>query len=137
MTLPAPSDDVAARYAGPAGPRRGRLRTLAVVLGLLVVAAVVASLVASLLRNAADVTWRDVSFEVVDARTVRTTFEVYAEPGDRVRCQVRAADARYTDVGQVDVDLGPLQGRATSATATIRTTHEAVSSSVRTCVRLP
>jgi hypothetical protein len=133
------TDDVAARYARPARParrRRGRrvLLVLAAAVAVAVGSAAAWTVAAGL---SGGVRWQDVSFAVVDERTVRTTFEVYADPGDRVRCQVRAADARYNDVGQVDVDLGPLASRGTSTTVEVRTTGEAVTSSVRRCVLVP
>ena len=84
-----------------------------------------------------DVRWRDVSFEVVDDRRVEVRFEVYAGEGDEVRCLVRAADARYGDVGQVEVDLGPLPARGEARTVQVRTVAPASSASVRTCVLLP
>ena len=125
-------DDVAARYARP--PRRGR-RLLVTALGAAAGLAAFASVGAAVLEQ--DVRWRDVSFEVVDDELVRVRFEVYAEEGDRLRCQVRAADARYGDVGQVEVDLGPLPARGESRTVEVRTVAPASSASVRTCVRLP
>ncbi|MFC5379474.1 DUF4307 domain-containing protein [Aquipuribacter nitratireducens] len=135
VTPGVPADDVAARYARP--PRRGG-RALAVavaVLGGLLAVSAFALVTRAVLAD--DVRWREVSFEVVDDHLVRTTFEVYADPGDRLRCQVRAADARYGDVGQVDVDLDPLAERATSVTTEVRTTSRAVTSSVRTCILVP
>ncbi len=83
-----------------------------------------------------DLRWREVSF-VVGPREVQLTFEVYGEEGDMVRCQVRASDERFADVGQVDVDLGPLPARGQSRTVTVRTVAPATSASVRTCVLVP
>ncbi len=100
-------------------------------------AAVVAfsSVAASVLDH--EVRWRDVGFQVVSPGQVRVTFEVYGRDGDQVRCQVRAADARYGDVGQVEVDLGPLTGAGEQVTVEVRTLAEASSASVRTCVLVP
>ena len=129
------SDDVAARYApSRVGRRRWRLRAAAAV-GVLVVGLAFASVTASVLDR--EVRWRDVSFDVVSAEQVRVTFEVYGAEGDLVRCQVRATDTRYSDVGQLDVDLGPLPRRGEQVTVEVRTLATAVSASVRTCVRRP
>lgn len=129
------SDDVAARYApSRVGRRRWRLRAAAAV-GVLVVGLAFASVTASVLDR--EVRWRDVSFDVVSAEQVRVTFEVYGAEGDLVRCQVRATDTRYSDVGQLDVDLGPLPRRGEQVTVEVRTLATAVSASVRTCVLRP
>jgi hypothetical protein len=127
-----PADDVAARYARP--QRRG-LRVVATTVGVVLALAAAALVTRAVVTD--DVSWREVAFTVEDEHTVRLQWEVYADPGDRLRCQVRAADGRYNDVGQVDVDLGPLEGRALAVSTEVRTTSEAVTSSVRTCVRLP
>lgn len=132
----APGDDVAARYARPSGGRRGRLvgRVLAVV-GALLAVLVLVSLTRAFVTP--DTRWRDIAFTVVDDSRVEVTFEVYASPGDVIRCQVRASDTRFVDVGQVDVDLGPLTGNGERRTVSIRTVAPAVSASVRSCVLLP
>ncbi|MGJ7442395.1 DUF4307 domain-containing protein [Aquipuribacter sp. MA13-6] len=125
-------DDVSARYARPQRP--WLTRTLAV-LGVVAAVGAFALVVTSLLDDG--VRFRDVSFAVVDEDLVQVRFEVYADEGDLVRCQVRAADARYGDVGQVDVDLGPLPpGGGEGATVDVRTVAPAASASVRACVRL-
>jgi len=128
-------DDVAARYApSHLGRSRWRLRVVAVV-GVLVAGVAFASVTASVLDR--DVRWQDVSFDAVSPEQVRVTFEVYGAEGDMVRCQVRAADTRYSDVGQLDVDLGPLPRRGERVTVEVRTLALAVSASVRTCVLRP
>ncbi|WP_380165978.1 DUF4307 domain-containing protein [Jannaschia sp. R86511] len=126
-------DDVAARYARP---RRRRTTLVLAVLGAVAAVAAFSAVTAALLDT--DVRWRDVSFEVVDDELVQVRFEVYGAEGDRVRCQVRAADARYGDVGQVEVDLGPLPpGGGEARTVPVRTVAPAASASVRTCASLP
>ncbi len=128
----APLDDVGARYSRPA--RRGQRRLLAVLGVALAVVAFTLVAVSALDR---DVRWRDVGFTVVDPGRVQVRFEVYGDPGDMLRCQVRAADARYGDVGQVEVDLGPLPVRGLAEEVEVRTVAPASSASVRTCVVLP
>lgn len=125
-------DDVRARYARPRRP----LRRLLWLGGGIVLAAAALALVASSVL-APQVRWRDVGFDVVADDRVDVTFEVYADAGDVVRCQVRAADTRYGDVGQVEVDLGPLPAEGLQTTVAVRTAAPAVSASVRTCVPLP
>lgn len=129
---PVAADDVSARYARP--PRRVS-RSLLVAGGVLAAVLAFASVTAAVLAD--DVRWRDVGFDVVSEQRVAVTFEVYGDAGDTVRCQVRAADTRYGDVGQVEVDLGPLPARGLVQTVEVRTVAPAVSASVRTCVRLP
>ena len=81
------------------------------------------------------VSWREVGFEVVSPELTTATFEVFAPPGATVRCQVRATDTSFVDVGQVDVDLGPVPRQGLRRTVEIRTLAEASSASVRRCVR--
>ncbi|MFC3686832.1 DUF4307 domain-containing protein [Aquipuribacter hungaricus] len=130
-----PADDVAARYA-PRRTARSRWtgRALAVA-GVVAVGAAFASVTASVAGP--EVRWRDVAFDVLSPELVQVTFEVYGEQGQTVRCQVRAADVRYGDVGQLDVDLGPLPAGGEQATVDVRTLAPAASASVRTCVALP
>jgi hypothetical protein len=135
MSLAGPAhtdDDVAARYARPA--RRGA-RVVWAVVGVVLALASFTAVTANVLDT--DVRWRDISFDVVDDELVQVRFEVYGEEGESVRCLVRAGDARYNDVGQVEVDLGPLPARGQAATVDVRTVAPASSASVRTCVLLP
>ena len=135
MGAPAVDDDVAARYARPRTGRSRWTRRLLLAGGAVAVVLAFVSVASSVLDH--EVRWRDVGFDVVSEEQVRVTFEVYGREGDEVRCQVRAADARYGDVGQTDVDLGPLPGRGEQVTVDVRTLGEASSASVRTCVLLP
>ncbi len=135
MEASRPVDDVAARYARPRGGRARWTRRLLVVAGVLALVLVSVSVASSVLDH--EVRWRDVGFEVVSPEQVQVRFEVYGRVGDEVRCQVRATDARYSDVGQVDVDLGPLEARAERVSVELRTLGEASSASVRTCVLRP
>ena len=105
------------------------------VVGVVLALAAFAAVTANVLDT--DVRWRDVAFDVVDDDLVRVRFEVFGSEGENVRCLVRAADARYGDVGQVEVDLGPLPARGQAATVEVRTVAPAASASVRTCVPLP
>ena len=124
-------DDVAARYARPSGGRDRAARRLLVVAGAVAVVLAFVSVASSVLDH--EVRWRDVSFDVVSAELVTVTCEVSGREGAAVRCQGRAADARYGDVGQLDVDLGPLAAAGESATVEVRTLGRASSASVRTC----
>lgn len=128
-------DDVAARYARPPTSRSRWARRLLVGAGALALVLAFVSVASSVLDH--EVRWRDVAFDVVSPEVVRVTFEVYGREGDLVRCQVRAADARYSDVGQLDVDLGPLPAPGERTTVDVRTLGEASSASVRTCVLRP
>ena len=125
------SDDVAARYARP---RRRGLAVLASAVGALLTVGALVTVGTAVLDT--DVRWREVAFDAGPDQ-VQVTFEVFAREGDTVRCQVRATDQRFADVGQLDVDLGPLTAQGTSSTVTVRTVSPAVSASVRTCVVLP
>ena len=125
------SDDVAARYARP---RRRGLTVLASLVGVALAGSALVMVSLGVLDS--DARWREVSFATAPEE-VELTFEVFAGEGETVRCQVRATDERFADVGQLDVDLGPLPAQGTSRTVTIRTVSPATSASVRACVVLP
>ncbi len=85
-----------------------------------------------------DVRWQTVTFEVTGPERVEVTFEVYGRSGDRVRCLVRATADDFADVGQREVDLGPLPpGGDLRVTTTVRTIAPGANAGVRTCVVLP
>jgi hypothetical protein len=79
------------------------------------------------------VAWTDISFTVVDDGTTQVTFEVSRRPGTAVVCTVRALNAGYAEVGQVDVTLAPSDRRTTRADATIPTSELPVSGTVKDC----
>jgi hypothetical protein len=134
---PGPTDDdVAARY-GRSRAGGGRRRRVAAAAGaaVLLLAALVWVALAVLDR---DIRWQTVSFEVTGPERVEVTFEVYGRAGDRVRCLVRATADDFADVGQREVDLGPLPpGGDLRVTTTVRTIAPGANASVRTCAVLP
>jgi hypothetical protein len=129
-------DDVAARYGGRRGAGGTRRLVVAgvaaaVVLGLGLVVVGVAVL-------DRDVRWQTVMFQVTSPERVEVTFEVYGRAGDRVRCLVRATAEDFADVGQREVDLGPLPaGGDLRVTTTVRTIAPGANAGVRTCAVLP
>jgi len=130
----APGGDLTARYGRDPG-HRGRLIGLlsAVIGGALAVTVFVWTAVSFTTRDAR---WQDITFSVVDDSTVDVTFEVYAREGANLRCLIRAIDADNADVGQVERDIGPIEGTGARETVRIRTLREARGASVRTCVLL-
>jgi len=78
--------------------------------------------------------WTDVSFTVVDPGTTLVVFEVNRSPGRTVVCSVRALNAGYAEVGQVDVTLPPSSARSSRAEATVPTSERAVTGTVKDCV---
>ncbi|MGF1660974.1 MAG: DUF4307 domain-containing protein [Kineosporiaceae bacterium] len=135
---PAPADDdVAARYAGPrAGAGARRRLTVAAAAAAVVLLLVLGWFAFAVLDR--DVRWQTVTFEVTGPERVEVTFEVYGRAGDRVRCLVRATADDFADVGQREVDLGPLPaGGDLRVTTTVRTIAPGANAGVRTCAVLP
>jgi len=77
--------------------------------------------------------WTDISFEIVDAGTTRITFDVSRQPGVEVVCTVRALNSGFAEVGRLDVVVPPSEVRTEREEATIPTSEEAVSGTVKAC----
>jgi len=118
------------RYGAPRKRLPRRLR-----IGLAVGAIVVAVMLAAWLAfaNREPVAWSDQAYKVVDDTTTTVVFEVTMAPGTTAVCTVRALNARFGEVGLVDVAVGPSRQRAVRATATIPTSEKAVTGTVKAC----
>lgn len=118
------------------GWHRTLARVLTGVLALLALGAVAYAGFGSVFR---DVRWQDVGFRL-DAgagepgTAVEVTFEVTVYEGTTATCTVRALNAGYAVVGQVDVpvEVTP-QDRTVRSTATVRVSEPAVSAGVERC----
>jgi hypothetical protein len=105
-----------------------------------IVPAVIASIAAAALiawlgiRLFSDpVQWQDVGFSITGPESIDVTFQVTKDPGATVRCQVKALNKSFAEVGVLPVDVGPSSGRAQRVTATVRTAELAVTGTVDSC----
>ncbi|WP_225755394.1 DUF4307 domain-containing protein [Actinotalea sp. Marseille-Q4924] len=81
------------------------------------------------------VTWTDVGFSLDGADRVEVVFEVArTDPSVPVRCTVQALNQQYAQVGLVEVDVPPATATAVRLSTTVRTSEQAVTGIVDTCV---
>lgn len=131
----APGESLADRYPdryGHRGPRQGRRAAIAgggvVALAMLSWAGWVG------VRQArTPATWQVGSFQAVDDGHARLAFDVTTEPGRTVVCTVRMFNAGLTEVGRMDVTVGPSTQRTFQAVVTVPTFEPAVSGRIRAC----
>lgn len=80
------------------------------------------------------VTFQDIGWSVPSQDRVEVRFEVQKDPAATAVCTVRALNRGFTEVGIADVTVGPAARRATTVTAVVPTTEQAVSGNVKACV---
>lgn len=122
------------RPAGRYGDRPpGRRRGTVVAVGALALVFLGWVVWAGLASAGKDVRWSDVGFVIVDDGAVEVTFEVVKDPGATARCTLKAMSENFATIGVASTDVGPAQGRAVRAVATVRTQERAVTGVVDTC----
>jgi len=121
--------------AGRYGPEPSARRRLAarVGTGLLALLAVVTAVWIGLGNAAAPVTWDDVGYTVRGPERVDVTFRVTKDPDATARCTVTALSQSYAEVGVVQVDVGPADGRTVERTVEVGTQELAVTGVVDRC----
>lgn len=72
-------------------------------------------------------------FEILDATTVDTNFEVNRDPGTTVTCALRAQDDRRIDVGYAWVEIAPSENRVSAISYPLETRKLAVLVEVLGC----
>ena len=72
-------------------------------------------------------------YEVRDASTVQVSIEVRRDPGQTVRCLLRAQDAGNVTVGRRELTIAPAPGRTVALTAVIPTTRLAINAELEEC----
>ena len=77
--------------------------------------------------------WTDLSYHVVDDRTVDVTYVVSRPTGRDVTCVIRAMDRSFGTVGLVEVHLPGSDAVSVQRTTRVRTTTRAVTGVVSTC----
>lgn len=84
-------------------------------------------------HSTSSIEFRDLSYDVVDARTVRVDFEVTAPPGSPVACAVEALSPSYATVGWKILELPVSEQRTRRFTETLVTSYEATTGALRSC----
>ena len=76
-----------------------------------------------------------VSYDIVDAHTASATFRVSRRTPDvKASCLLRALASDHTNVGELDVSVGPGGRRVETLTRRVRTEREATTVDVIGCV---
>ena len=86
------------------------------------------------------VTYKDVGYSTTDATLAEVDFQVTREPGNPVKCAVKALDSKFAVVGWKVVDIPPTAadgtpdgGRTVAQRVTLRTESASVSGVVDSC----
>ena len=119
------------RY-GRRDPAATRRRTIAagLVFALLLLAWAVW---AGLLRANADVRWQTGGFAAVDDGHATLEIAVTVDPGRTAVCTLRMLNAGLTEVGRLDVTVGPSTERTIRTVVTVPTFERAAGGNVRAC----
>lgn len=130
MTQPG-ADTIADRY-GRAKSRRIDRRVA--VIALVVAAAVgIWVLFFGNWREGTNIEFRDLSYTVVDDRTVNVSIEVSAPPGSEVVCALEALSPSFAQLGWKIVELPVIEGRTQRLDETVVTTARATTGHAQLC----
>ena len=80
-----------------------------------------------------DVRWSDVGYTIESPTEATSTFDVYLYTASDATCRVRALNAKFSEVGYVDVAIARSAGRQQRITATVVTVEPAVTAVVAYC----
>jgi hypothetical protein len=81
--------------------------------------------------------WRSGAFTAVDDGLARLEFTVTTTPGRRIVCTVQMFNPGLTEVGRMDVTVGPSTSREIASVATVPTFELASSGTVGACAEAP
>lgn len=84
-------------------------------------------------QGASSVEYRDLHYEVIDARTVRVDFEVTAPSGAPVACALEALSTSFATVGWSVIELPVSDQRTRRFSETLITTYEGTTGTLRSC----
>lgn len=123
---------LAERYGTERDPRRRRRGiTLAVAAFVIALVAYVVFAVAS--AREVGVTVEHVGYEVSGPDLAHVTFNVSAPEGARLTCVLTAVSEQFTQVGFVEVPVGPVDEGRIAVTADVPTVEPAASATVEGC----
>ncbi|WP_159620083.1 DUF4307 domain-containing protein [Ruania rhizosphaerae] len=124
---------MAQRYGQRPGDAARRRRWTWVVASICAVLGLAALTMVSVQFFEPTVTSQDVGFEVVDAETVRVTFDVSRPVGREAQCTLEALHTGFGQVGLLEVPVPASTEHTTRMTAEIATTELATTGIVREC----
>ena len=120
------------RYGRTAGPPRSRTWWRSVLGGFVLVGLVWAGGI-GLHEARTPIRWQDGTFTALDAGHGRLRFVVSTDPGRQAVCTVRVFNRGLTEVGRIDVPVGPSTQSSFTVTATVPTFELGSSGIVRAC----
>lgn len=126
---------LARRYGAERDPRRRRRGVTAAIIALVAVLVVYVAIVFVSSREQ-PVAVEHVGYEVIDPTLAEVTFNVSAPDGVALVCTLEAVSETFTQVGFVEIPVGPVDGRE-SITGQVPTVEPAASATVVGCVPDP
>ena len=119
------------RYGAPR-KRLSRRVAVGLAVGAIALAVVAVAWIAFVTRQ--PVSWQDAAFKVNGDTSTTVTFDVTMAAGKRAVCTVRALNSRFTEVGAVDVGVGPSSENTIRTRVRVPTSELAVTGTVKACV---
>jgi len=120
---------LAERYGEAKRPNKRRNQVLA--WGAVVVATLTAGWVGFL--NWSPITTTDIGFRVVSDWQTEVDFELQMPAGSEALCRIEALNNAFTQVGYVEIELGPFDQAITRHTVSLNTYQKAVTGLVDEC----
>lgn len=125
---------LADRYGTERDPARRRRGVIAAIAAL-VVLLIAYALATGLLSGRNDVHVEHVGYEVVDPTEAVVRFNLTANEGDSLTCTLTAVSEHFTEVGFVELPVGPLEHDTVFVEARIPTVEQAASATIDGCRR--
>ncbi len=125
---------LAERYGTERDPARRRRGVVAAVAALAVVLGGYAVATALIAGNN-DVRVEHVGYEIDDPTLALVRFNVTADEGDMLTCTLTAVSEHFSEVGFVELPVGPLDADTVSVEGRIPTVEQAASATVDGCRR--
>lgn len=125
---------LARRYGAERDPARRRRGVIAAVVAL-VVLLVAYAVGAGLLSGRDEVVVQHVGQEILDPSTALVRFNVTARAGDTLTCTLTAVSEHFTQVGYVEIPVGPLTADTVAVEGLVTTVEPAASATVEGCSR--
>lgn len=116
------------------GKREGLPKRTRTALGVLGVALMTLGALWAAIANYSPITFQDISFTVVDAKSAKVEFEVSKPKDQTVICTVEALSEQFAQVGFRSVEIGPQETEKVRLEVSINTFSLATTALVDECV---